>query len=257
MEKKKIVYTVLVVVAVTALSFSNLWFFMGNESLQNQVSNLEAQKASLQSQVSNLEVDKSQLQSQVSTLEADKSGLETQADSLNSQINSLSSQINALNSQVTTLQNDVSYGESEMDRLNDIIENLKIEADARDNEMYSRDREIDSLEAQISSLNYQVDDLRAPKLVNIGVGADDKRTEGSPSSLYVYGWVVNFGHDAADPAKLHVTAHFINGTIAIDTYINLGGIGGLCSRKLNYSIKYEGPSLDMPRVTITPEITDQ
>ena len=249
MNKQKIVYVVLVVILVTILAISNVWFFMRTESLQNQVNTLETDKNSLQSQVSNLETDKSQLESQVSSLQANKSSLETQVDSLNSQIGNL--------------QNDVEYGESEIVRLNNIIENLKSEAVARDNEMYLRDRQIDDLEGQISSLNYQIDDLnnqiddlRAPRLVNVGVGASDNRPAEGQAALHVYGWVCNVGRDAAFSAKLHVTAYYINGTVAIDTYVDIGAIGGTYARKINRLIYYEGPNLDMSRVTMTPEWTE-
>ena len=249
MDKKKLAYTVLVVAVVGILAFSTVWFFTVSENLQNQVNILETQKSGLQSQVSSLEVDKNQLQFQVSGLTSDKSSLETEVDSLNSQISSL-------DSQVTNLQNDVTYGESEIVRLNNIIENLKSEATAKDNEIYSQDSEIENLNAQILSLNEQIEGLDAALLVNVGVGASDNRPDGARPALHVYGWVANGGHDTAYSAKLHVTAYFINGTAAIDTYINLGSIAGLDSRELNNTIYYDGPILDMTRVVMTPEWTE-
>jgi len=59
-------------ILVVALAFSNVWFFLGNESLQNQVNTLETDKNTLQTQVSSLEANKSQLESQVSVFRQTK-----------------------------------------------------------------------------------------------------------------------------------------------------------------------------------------
>ena len=240
---KRKVALIICAVLVVILAISNVWFFMEAESLKNQVNTLETDKNSLQSQVSNLETDKSQLESQVSSLQANKSSLETQVDSLNSQIGNL--------------QNAVEYGESEIVRLNNIIENLKSEAVASNNEIYLRDRQIDDLEGQISSLNYQINDLnnqindlRAPSLVNVGLAATDNQLT---HTLHIYGWVFNVGHVDVQSSRLHVVAYHRDGTVAIDTYVDLGPVHAVASKRVAVQIAYEGLPIEMSRVTMTPE----
>jgi len=90
-------------VLVFSLAFSNVWFFLETENLQNQVNVLEADKNKLQSQVSNLEMDKSHLESQVNDLETDKSNLESEKTNLQTEINSLNEEIASLESQILNL----------------------------------------------------------------------------------------------------------------------------------------------------------
>ena len=83
-------------VLVVVFAFSNVWFFLENESLQNQVNTLETDKINLQSQVDSLDA---------------------QIESLNTQIASLNSEISSLNSQIAALQNKTKWLEYEIDVL--------------------------------------------------------------------------------------------------------------------------------------------
>jgi len=147
--------------------------------------------------------------------------------------------------------------ESEIVRLNNIIENLKSEAVVSDNEIYLRDRQIDDLEGQISSLNYQINDLnnqindlRAPRLVNVGLSATDNQLT---HTLHIYGWVFNVGHVDVQSSRLHVVAYHRDGTVAIDTYVDLGPVHAVASKRVAVQIAYEGLPIEMSRVTMTPE----
>ncbi|MEJ5327825.1 MAG: hypothetical protein WHU54_06225 [Candidatus Bathyarchaeia archaeon] len=92
-------------VLVIALTLSNMWFFLENETLQNQVN-------SLQTQVSSLEGDKNQLESQVNDLETDKTNMQTQINALNEEIASLESQILNL-TEITSMKKSVVWVDNE------------------------------------------------------------------------------------------------------------------------------------------------
>jgi prefoldin subunit 5 len=105
-KKAKVALIVCAVLAVT-FAFSNIWFFLENENLQNQVNRLEADKTALQNQVSSLEAEKNNLQTQVSSLEGDKSSLESQISNLESEKSNLQTQINSLNEQIASLESQI------------------------------------------------------------------------------------------------------------------------------------------------------
>ncbi|HDQ06434.1 MAG TPA: hypothetical protein ENN36_06920 [Candidatus Bathyarchaeota archaeon] len=56
-------------VLVVALAFSNVWLFIENENLQNQVNTLETDKSNLQSQISSLNTQIAALQNETKWLE--------------------------------------------------------------------------------------------------------------------------------------------------------------------------------------------
>lgn len=242
---------IICVVLVVALAFSNVWLFIVNESLQNQINTLEIDKNNLQIQVSTLEENKSQLESQVSSLQTDKSSLQTQLSSLEAENDQLQALLDDKNIEIGDFQNQI-------DSQNEVITNLQNQIDSKESEITSLSDQISNLNAQITDLNNQIDDLKAPKLVKVGLEAEDNRID-EPYFLHVYGWVCNVGRNAAYNSTLHLVAYYINGTLAIDTYLEIGPLlGGQWNvvKEINAQINYEGSNLDMTRVTMTLEWTD-
>lgn len=221
MDKKKIIYVILVVAAVAILALSNVWLFMGTENLHSQINSLESENSALLDANSNLQSVNGQLQTEISQLRTEKIDLETSKDNLESQINTLQTDKTNLQADKTNLQTEKT-----------------------------------ALEGQVSDLTNQVDDLMAPNLINLGLGAADSRTSEGQYALYVYGWICNIGREAAYIAKIHVTAYYITGELAIDTYIDTGGLGGASGKEIKSFIHYDGPALDMTRVSMILEWED-
>jgi len=69
-------------VLVVVFAFSNVWFFLENESLQNQVNTLETDKSNLQSQVDSLNAQIESLNSQIDALQNETKWLEYEIDVL-------------------------------------------------------------------------------------------------------------------------------------------------------------------------------
>lgn len=180
--------------------------------------------------------------------------LVAEIEALMSEIEDLKTQILGLRTEKRDLGYDLLNLETEMlvevARLNDIIETQKDDAYKNINNL---ENQITNLNNQITNLNHQIDDLRAAKLVNVGVGAYDNRVYEGNYNLHVYGWVFNVGYDTIESSRMHVTAYYTNGTLAIDTYINVGEVRGCTSKEINAYIKYEGPTLEMSRITTIPE----
>jgi len=187
----------------------------------------------------------------------------SEINDLQFQVNSLNSKITSLNSQIDNLENDITYKDAEIARLNSIIENLKEEASQRDTELLDKDDQIRSLESQVSSLNYQIADLmnelevlKAPKLVNVGMGAHDNRENVSQPFLELEGAVVNVGRKTAYNCKLKIIAYQGNDQSIFILDLNPKSIEGLASAMIKTNIYYSGAPISMSKLIITPEWTD-
>jgi len=143
-------------VLVIALTFSNVWFFLENESLQNQVNSLEADKTVLQNQVSSLEADKNSLQTQVSSLEGDESQLESQVTDLETDKSNLQKQVSNLQSQVGILESEKSDLETQVNGLVDDKSSLESQISNLESEKTNLQTEINSLNEEIASLESQI-----------------------------------------------------------------------------------------------------
>ena len=209
----------LIICAIFAISFAatTVWFYTQNNNQQNQINNLQNDKATLQNQISILELDKSNLQSQLTELQESSSTNDSQIADLQNQIQSKTSEITNLYYQ------------------------------------------LDLLNTQVTQLTAQLDHVKEPRLVNSKVGASDHRENDQQYYLQIYGQVFNLGYDIPYNAKMHVVAYYIDGTIAIDLRYDIGSVAGLDFFRptdITHLIHYEGPIIDMNRVTITPEWTN-
>lgn len=172
-----------------------------------------------------------------------------------SQNGNLQNQVNTLEADKNTLQNQVSSLETQLSSLETEIEQQQELLDNKDTQITDLQNQIDTLITQVEELNNQIESLNAPYLANVGVGAADNR-EYDTYYLHVYGSVTNFGRNTAYNSNLHVIAYYINGTVAIDTYVYLSEIPGMQSASIYRNITYESPLLDMTRVTLSPEFTE-
>jgi len=127
----------------------------------------------------------------------------------NSLINSKESEINEL---VTTKSN-----------LNSQVFDLQVASTDLHSQISDLEAANGHLNDQIKDLNAQIENLKAPCLVNVGLGAADEGTRPPfAPNLHVTGYVCNVGTNAAYNAKLHIVAYFASGATAIDTYLPLG-----------------------------------
>ncbi|MFZ7138635.1 MAG: hypothetical protein ACOWW1_09500 [archaeon] len=150
------------------------------------------------------------------------------------------------------LQSQLNSFENEKSQLQTSIDTKTAEIEDLQNEVSSKD-------SKIAELNEQITNLREANLMNVGIGASD-HTEGEPPYLHVYGYVCNIGEDTAYNAKIHVTANHINGERAIDTYITIGQLPSMSqgsTYKLEQFITYNGISLDVNSLSVTPEWTTE
>jgi hypothetical protein len=95
-------------------------------------------------------------------------------------------------------------------------------------------------DALIAALQDEVASLSAAKLVSVNLKAEDNRSVVQTPFVHVYGYVVNFGNNTANDAKIHVVLQQSGGVVANDTYINLGSVGGESVVSVDTKVYYEG-----------------
>jgi hypothetical protein len=94
---------------------------------------------------------------------------------------------------------------------------------------------------------------RAPKLINVGLGANDLSDEFPyESKIHITGYVVNTGLDPAYTTKLHVVSTLQSGAVAIDDYYEISGgiMSGGEVEPVDMTIPYGGSGVT--RTTMTP-----
>jgi cell division protein FtsL len=150
----------------------------------------------------------------------------------------------------------------------------------RDNIIAVKDEEILSLQSEIETLEEQVSDLQdqveaqqnqilnlenqlasmhpastAARVINVGLGAHDERSNPNEPYLYVSGYVCNVGAETAYNVRLHVTAY--RGSVeVINSYYNIvSALGKEDSRYVEAEFYYDGPALTDNSWTMTPEWT--
>jgi len=149
----------------------------------------------------------------------------------------------------------------------------------RDNIIAMKDQEILSLQSEVTDLEEQVTDLQdqveaqqnqilnlqnqllsmkpastAARVINVGLGARDDRSNPNNPFLYVSGYVCNVGAETAYNVKLHVTAY--RGSFeVINSYYNIGTIAKEDSRQIEAEFHYDGSALTPNSWTMTPEWT--
>ena len=150
----------------------------------------------------------------------------------------------------------------------------------RDNIIAMKDQEILSLQSEITALEEQVTDLQdqveaqqnqilnlqnqissltpiqGPRIVNVGLGADDNPYNSTHRFLRVSGYVCNVGSKTAFNVRLHVTAN--QGAVqAISEYYDIdNAIAAEDSRYVEVRFYYLLPALTSGSWKMTPEWTD-
>lgn len=244
--KSKIGLIVCAVLAI-ALLFSNVWFILGNDSLQNQVrtletekSGLQEEKSGLQDQVSSLTSEKSQLESQVSSLEEDKRNFQNQ-------VNERNDEIDALKALVEERNRWVAERDALIEEKDGLIEERNAWITERDMCISERDAEIDSLWALvderdrwIEGLEEEIQNLQHPGVVT-RLGATDVRTDENPR-LWITGEVLNRGIKDVANVRLYVVLYQGN-IVANETYIEVGFIRAGTQVDTRTNVFYEGTAL--------------
>ncbi len=109
--------------------------------------------------------------------------------------------------------------------------------------IYTLNWQISSLNYQIANLQSQINTLKAPKLKEVDLTADDNRPSLQTPYLHVYGYICNVGTNTAYNSKIHVVAYQSPNVVAIDTYITLGTIDGESWTNVDSNIYYNGSAL--------------
>jgi cell division protein FtsB len=138
----------------------------------------------------------------------------------------------------------------------------------KDQEILSLQNEVDDLEEQVTDLQDQVEAQQnqilslqnqlvstAARVINVGLGARDDRTNPNDPFLYVSGYVCNIGAETAYNVRLHVTAYRGSERV-IDSYYNIGTIAREDSRSVEAKFDYDGSALNADSWKMTPEWTN-
>jgi cell division protein FtsB len=151
----------------------------------------------------------------------------------------------------------------------------------RDNIIAMKDQEILSLQSEVTDLEEQVTDLQdqvetqqnqilnlqnqlasmtpastAARVINVGLGARDERSNPNEPYLSVSGYVCNVGSETAYNVRLHVTAY--RGSVeVINSYYNVvNALGKEDSKYVEAEFYYPaGSELTYNSWTMTPEWT--
>jgi len=149
----------------------------------------------------------------------------------------------------------------------------------RDNLIAMKDQEILSLQSEVTDLEEQVTELQdqveaqqnqilslqnqlastrpastAARVINVGLGARDDRSNPNNPFLYVSGYVCNVGAETAYNVRLHVTAYQGSDQV-INDYYNIGTLTKEDSRSVEARFYYYGSALNANSWTMTPEWT--
>ncbi len=174
----------------------------------------------------------------------------TKIASQNSQIDDLQNQLAALETQITAQNTQIQDQKRQSSEKQAQIANLTIQINELNSQIESLQNGNNQQTSQVSDLQSQLDNLKAPRVINVGVGAYDQQGK----SLDVYGWLCNIGVNTAYNVRVHVVAYQAGGVIAIDTYIVVQGIiASGEARQIDASVAYIGNALTS--YTMTPEWT--
>lgn len=138
----------------------------------------------------------------------------------------------------------------------------------KDQEILNLQREVTDLEEQATELQDQVEALQnqlsnmnsgstTARVINVGLGARDDRTNPNNPFLYVSGYVCNVGAKTAYNVRLHVTAY--QGSVqVINSYCEIASsLAKDDSRYVEARFYYSGPALTYNSWTMTPEWTQE
>jgi hypothetical protein len=130
------------------------------------------------------------------------------------------------------------------------IASLQNQMRALQNQVSNLNSQIGSLKDQILNLQNQINSLKAPKLIQVDLRADDNRPWFQTPYLHVYGYVCNVGKNPAYNSKIHVVAYQSGGVVAIDTYIALGTMHGESWKRVDTKVYYSGSALTAWTLTL-------
>lgn len=136
----------------------------------------------------------------------------------------------------------------------------------RDQEILNLQSEVTDLEEQVTELQDQVEALQnqlssitpastSARVINVGLGARDDRSDPNNPFLYVSGYVCNVGSETAYNVRLHVTAY--QGSVrVINSYYEIASsLVKDGSKYVEARFYYSGPALTYNSWTMTPEWT--
>jgi peptidoglycan hydrolase CwlO-like protein len=179
--------------------------------------------------------------------ESEISEKNNEMSAVQNQLASKQSQVKAQAALIETLRNEASEKQSEISNLTSVVASLDSQIDNLNSHIQSLNQQITSLlsnsnqaQSNISALQDQINQLRAPTVVNVGVGGYDS----AGKYLNVYGWFCNVGDTTAYNVRLHVTGTQLGGVLAIDTYFQISdSILGWQSKQMSTTIPYSGTGL--------------
>ena len=93
---------------------------------------------------------------------------------------------------------------------------------------------------------------RAPRLVNVGVGANDIASQ---HILRISGYVCNVGIETAYHTQIHVEALYETGGVAVDTWVDIGNGGviyGAEFTKVSVDVSYSSSASGLGSWRMTP-----
>lgn len=136
----------------------------------------------------------------------------------------------------------------------------------KDEKILDLQHEITDLEEQVTELQNQVEALQnqlsnmttastSARVINVGLGARDDRTNPNNPFLYVSGYVCNVGAETAYNVRLHVTAYQGSVQVINDYYEVASSLAKDDSRYVEARFYYSGPALTHNSWTMTPEWT--
>jgi hypothetical protein len=116
----------------------------------------------------------------------------------------------------------------------------------------AQQNQILSLQNQLASMNPASTTAR---VINVGLGARDERSNPSEPCLYVSGYVCNVGAETAHNVRLHVIAY--RGSVeVINSYYDIASsLEREGSKYVEARFYYSGPELSYNSWTMTPEWT--
>ena len=181
--------------------------------------------------------------SQTSVLQAKVGDLQNQISQKELQVKDLQNQIAQKDSQITNLQNGISEKDKTIAEKNGEISDLK-------SQIASLQSQIATLQNQATYLQNQIDALKAPKLIEVDLRAEDKRPWFQTPYLHVYGYVCNVGTNTAYDSKLHVVAYQSGRVIAKETDILLGTVAGESYAYVDVNVYYSGSPIVSYEITL-------
>jgi cell division protein FtsB len=145
---------------------------------------------------------------------------------------------------ITTKEQEILSLQNEVTDLEEQITELQDQVEAQQNQILSLQNQLASMKPAST----------AARVINVGLGARDDRSNPNAPFLYVSGYVCNVGAETAYNVRLHVTA-YQDSVQVIDSYYNIGTIAKEGSEKVEAKFYYSGSALTANSWTMTPEWT--